>query len=106
MPHTHLSRFSSHSDSSPGPLGRSGRRSAKGPPDDVRRWIADLQRQVEQMSGAPCLVRIRQRRGWPDPAPITEIVVQSADVTRMVRNTNVRRAIFGAFHAMFEHFEH
>lgn len=72
------------------------------PPADLRSTIVALQREVESYGVGPCLVRISRKRGWPDPKPITEVIVQAGDVAMLTRHADPHHAVLRAFQAVLD----
>lgn len=72
---------------------------------DLRSTIIALQREVESHGVGPCLVRISRKRGWPDPTPITEVIVQAGDVAMLTRNKDPKQAVLRAFQAVLDRLE-
>ncbi len=71
----------------------------------LRETVAVLQREVEAHGVGPCTVRITRRRGWPDPQPVTEVVVQAGEVALMTRHRDAQQAVFRAFQAVLDRIE-
>lgn len=74
------------------------------PPEqvDLRSTIVALQREVESYGVGRCLVRISRKRGWPDPKPVTEVVVQAGDVAMLTRHADPHLAVLRAFQAVLD----
>jgi hypothetical protein len=71
---------------------------------ELKHIAESLRREVEAQAGSPCTVRISRRRGWPDPHPVTEVIVQAADVAMLTRHRDPHTALIRAFQAVLDRF--
>lgn len=69
---------------------------------DLRSTIIALQREVESYGVGPCMVRVSRKRGWPDPKPVTEVIVQAGDVAMLTRHRDPQQAVLRAFQAVLD----
>ena len=69
---------------------------------DLRTTVAALQREVELHGVGPCSVRISRRRGWPDPQPVTEVLVQAGDISMLTRHADPHQAVMRAFQSVLD----